>query len=359
MIVTDQELENKDQNSFGPWMVVERKKGRKKLNTSSVSELENNWKERKHVGPKTNGSGAGALNEQTVYQNITRESVQNSNVSSEAGPVQNGPMVSLDVEITAHTDPNSSLLQVKQKGRKDKVSNKDKIAATAKEARGKNISRTEKKEISHNGQNLQVESSSSDRNVGHGSGVFRDVEPSVGHTVGQRGQQSPPNGEGTVSFTRKGLQYSRRVGSGHNCKEMDQPYCDSKGGGSHTLPSSSDRVGPSSASSPSAGHVHNNECTMELDGGTDGVGHMGGANLTSNHNHPPDLSISEQDLDDGMHEDSPSDCPKGGGSMFHGGSVHSDHTSLLLSKGQHVDQELSDGGRPVDTRTGQMGHELL
>ncbi|GKU87915.1 hypothetical protein SLEP1_g2242 [Rubroshorea leprosula] len=377
VIATDQELENKDQNSFGPWMVVERKKGKKKLNnknsqlslqnekqdstqrTNSVSELGNHWKERKHVGPKTNGSGAGALNDHTVYQNGTREPVQNSSISSEVGPVRKGSMVSLDVEITAHTDPNSSLVQVKQKGRKDKVSNKDKITSNAKETRGKIISRTEQKESSENGQNLQVESPSSDRNVGHGSEVFRDVEPSVGHLAGQRGQQSPPNGEGTVTYTRKGLQSSRRVGSGHNYKEMDQPHCVSKGGRSHSLPSPSDRVGSSFASSPSSGYVHNNECTMELDGGSDGVGHMGGSNLTSNHIHSPELPIFEQDLDDGMHEDSPPDCPKGGGSMFHGGSVHADHTPFLLSKGEHANQELSDGGRPVDTRTGQMGHELF
>ncbi|GLT63531.1 hypothetical protein SLA2020_360900 [Shorea laevis] len=57
----------------------------------------------RNVGPKAKGFGATALNGHTIFHNATWELVQNSSFSSEAEPAHNGPMVSLDVEITAYT----------------------------------------------------------------------------------------------------------------------------------------------------------------------------------------------------------------------------------------------------------------
>ncbi|GLT29816.1 hypothetical protein SLA2020_046590 [Shorea laevis] len=247
-----------------------------------------------------------------------------------------------------------------QISRTDKILAPDKIAAHSRETRGKESLDSPFSQLkpSHNGQHLQLESSPSNRSVGHGSGLIPETQSCVGHSTGQRGQDHPIR-EGSTNVTAKGNPSNRRVGSGYYSKEMGQSNRHSERHRPHSASTFASRLDSSPSPTPSVGHVHHLEGQMGIGGEHSGMGYLGRTDFATDQYCPPPQSIPEQNLHVGTHEDDPPSTLTRGSTVLNEGSLHPDPTPVLLSRGQHVDQESTDGHCPVEPTTRQMGHEFF
>ncbi|GLT62321.1 hypothetical protein SLA2020_349690 [Shorea laevis] len=350
---SDLSQDPKEQQSFGPWMVVEKKRNRRKTTQKNLQSLSSAEKQSTHsgvnstsqltgpkngsnsTGPGINGKIEAALNEKAVDSNGSVEFTKRLDESLGKNQAQVYNQVSPKNHNKAHSD---SLfvdsMQDKSRARKDK------IAAHPKGTRGKTISRTstEQKKPLNNGQNLQDAISPSAGNSSYGSGNLQHDELRMGHFSGQGGQESSSNEKSSLKTSGKGPQPGGRLGSRHDCTEVVQPDSGGERYRPYSFSPTTTRMDSTSTPNSSSRYVHHNEGSMELDGGNHRLGNMGGSDLPSDHNHSTVQSLSGQDLNDGSNENDPSSYPSGGSAMLNESSVHSNNPAVLLPRGQHVDQ---------------------
>ncbi|GLT32930.1 hypothetical protein SLA2020_075600 [Shorea laevis] len=363
-----------DQNSIGPWMVVDRRKNKKKnFNGSSqnsqgtqncansVSEVKDNRTEKMQVGPELNGTLENAFNEDTVTNNGTLKQMQKEAMEDGNGQAQGYGQVRKKSISWAQSNLKNSTMQVNQIQRKDKEICKDKISLHKKDTRLKGGSKglTIVQKDSQDVNNLQHEISPSTRNVGHESDIAKDSESCLGCTVGQGRQLSATNAESVISATRKGLQSSRGMGPTNNSNEVDQPYCASKRGGSYSFSSSTIGLGTANPKSSITRQVHHVQSNMELGDGDCGMEPPGGTDLPPNHNHTVLQRVPEQDINERTHEGCSSHSQEGGSTMLYRGPLHTNSSTILLPGSEYADPQQTNGHCSVESKTGHMGAEFL
>ncbi|GKV40168.1 hypothetical protein SLEP1_g47836 [Rubroshorea leprosula] len=311
-----------ESQSFGPWMLVERKRSKKKPSTSFKAGQSNISMEKQSNHPQANsvsgpsglrvGSRAhiskgsvrvdSALNETTVMPNGLNPSPHQKNQQC---PAPNGGPNIGKAQIPQQTQPI-------HKG--DKV--QDKISSTPTPTRGKTS--FTKNSTNHNKNQTNVKSISSERSstsnlvLDNGSNNIHHAQPYMGCLFGQQ-QQNPTNGGCSLTDSGKEPNSNRGlVGRGDEDmlaqtdlgKEKCGPYAISS-------PTSNARVDPTSATSSGPKFVHSGVGKMDLDDRDGSLGRMVRTDLTEGSFIPSGSPISTPTQDDRMHEDSAFDNPKG------------------------------------------------
>ncbi|GLT60393.1 hypothetical protein SLA2020_331600 [Shorea laevis] len=371
-VVADEVLT--EQQSFGPWMLVERKRNRKKHGNkansnlgvqekqskvqgdNSVSQLTKAKNGSKPIGSKSNSMVDRAFNAVAVTQNGSLTNVGSNIQLEHIGPQQKDNQVSSNIIKQSQTDLNHVLVQ---ENPKSTVTNK--ISLNPKSTRSKmgNKNMVEPIRSINHGKSVQSKSSASYRTLGNGSSLTCEVESGLGHLSYQRRQPDSSYGGSLGDSTGKEPSLSGRMGPRHNSKEMGKSNCGDQRDRSSSPPTSTNRVDSSPTIDPSLGHVSRHSSTMELDGRNCRMGILGVKNLSNDHTSSNEQSFSQQSVDDGKHEDGSLDHHEGRGSMLNEGALQTDPSSVLLPRSQYDGQEANRGLSLVDARTRQMGHELF
>ncbi|GLT78262.1 hypothetical protein SLA2020_498020 [Shorea laevis] len=363
-----------EQQSFGPWMLVERKRNRKKHGNkansnlgiqekqskvqgdNSVSQLTKAKNGSKPTSSKSNDMVDKAFNDIAVTHNGSLTNVGPNIQQEHIGPQQKDNQVSSNIFKQSQIDLNHVLVQENPKSTVT-----DKISLNSKSTRSKmgNKNMVEPIRSVNHGKSVQSKSSASYRNVGNGSNLTHEAESDLGHLSCQRRQPNSSYGGSLGDSTGKEPSLSGRMGPRHNSKKMGESNCGDQRDRSSSPPTSTNRVDSFPTIDPSPGHVFHHSSAMKLDGRNCRIGLLGGTNLSTDHTGSNELSFSQQSVDDGKHEDGSRDHHEGIGPMLNGSALQSDPSSVLLPRSQYDGQEANRGLSLVDARTGQMGHELF
>ncbi|GLT25441.1 hypothetical protein SLA2020_438470 [Shorea laevis] len=375
----DPNLDSKEQQGFGPWMLVERKKNRRKPNGkfsdssnqhgkpstshggNSSSLLTGSRDELKQNHGKAILSKDNTINDPTVTCNGSFATTGPEAHLEENGPSTTDNQVSSNGVALSNTNLDFLMVQDSPRFCQDKAVDKDKISVRPKGVRNKKESlafvcldpalRDEK--------NLQSASSSAVGSLGNGSKILPETVQGVGHLSYQRRKQHSANGDGTVNATDKGSNPHRGLGSRHNREELDQTGSGAEGCRPHFASTTSTRVDPTPSSNTSPRHVPYVESDMDLDRREVGLGVLGGTDFPSDCKDPRSQYVPQQDVVYGKHESCASDHPTGGGSMQYESSLHTNCTPVLLPRSEHDDQEQIGRLNSLEPRVGPLGHEFL
>ncbi|GKV53434.1 hypothetical protein SLEP1_g59960, partial [Rubroshorea leprosula] len=336
---------------FGPWMLVDRRKNRRKLNgkapgsgnqqsnlnsshggklSSQLTESRSGSKRRDEM---VNTLGNNPINDPTVGTNGSINTNGPLNHSQNQGPNLSANQISSNVTTSSHTNSISFMVQDPHGLPRDNAKGKDISITCSKGTRKEDKS----KKISAGGHpkdvnNLQSSSPSTIGSLGNGSKDLREAVPTVGHLFSQRREQHFANGESIVTASAKGINTGGRLGSRHSSQELDPSGCGSRRSRSHPVSSTPNRMDSTSPSIGSPRHVSHLESDMELDRGETRVGVLGGTTLTSDSVGSGEQLVSQQNVATGKHEDRPLDYSTGGSSMCHESSLHSEDYSVLLPR---------------------------
>ncbi|GLT67470.1 hypothetical protein SLA2020_397780 [Shorea laevis] len=372
-------LEPEEHHGFGPWMLVERKKNRKKPNgkldglsnqqskantaqgVNSEYELTGSRNRLKHSDGKASHSKDNAFNVSTVNCNGSVEFNGSEAQLQGHGPIATTNQVSSNKTLLAKSDPNLFTVQDPSCFSQDKTVGKDKVAVWPKETRSRKegLAPVDPNPNTRDVKGLQAAPSTAHGSQSNGSKILRETVQGMGHISGQRRKQTVSNGGGSEIAIGKGSKPNRGLGSGHSHQKLEQTSGSAKGGRSYPISAASNRMDPSSASSAGTGHVSHIESDMELDGREAGVGVLGGPNFSSDSKNPEIQFVSQQNVVNGEHEGCAPDHSERGGSMQYESSLHSDCAPILLPGSEHDDQEQTERHSSMEPRAGSLGHEFL
>ncbi|GKU96985.1 hypothetical protein SLEP1_g10165 [Rubroshorea leprosula] len=366
-----------ENQGFGPWMLVERRKNKKKVNNNhlshSASRLTGTRNGSRVPNSKGNVISDIAINAVTVNSNGSNAAIQLSNSNSKAhnssssplaqdGDVNNTPahrntgqanQVTMGSIITSPSSngPNVSL-QVRPKTIADKATVADKISLSPFVARGK-VSSFKKSgsqpKISQNVRNhpltkLAPSCGTSD----HGSNHLHQAKSLVGCTANQQEQSSNPNREGVVISPQQESGVDRGMDIGNDSELLAESHSYNERSRSHSFSSPTNGREYSTSGTPVSRLMHPSEGCLVTTGGDNEMGRLVRADSSQAIHVAGRTTLPLSIQDDRMHEDSASGGHEGGSAELYA-PVPADCAALLLPRSQHDGPEQ---GRSAEVAPG-------
>ncbi|GKV17362.1 hypothetical protein SLEP1_g27876 [Rubroshorea leprosula] len=370
-----------ENQGFGPWMLVERRKNKKKVNNNhlshSASRLTGTRNGSRVPNSKGNVISDNAINAATVNSNGSNAAIQLSNSNSKAhnssssplaqdGDVNNTPahrntgqtnQVTMGSIITSPSSngPNISL-QVHPKTIADKATVTDKISLSPFVARGKASSFKKsgsQPKISQNVRNHSLtKSTPSTGTLDHGSNHLHQAKSLVGCTANQQEQSSNPNREGVVTSPQQASGVDRGMDIGNDPELLVESHSYNERSRSHSFSSPTNGRDSSTSGTPVSRLMHPSEGCLVITGGDSEMGRLVRADSSQAIHVAGRTTLPLSIQDDRMHEDSASGGHEGGSAELYA-PVPADCAALLLPRSQH---DGSEQGRSAEVAPGCCQH---
>ncbi|GLT63477.1 hypothetical protein SLA2020_360400 [Shorea laevis] len=354
-----------DNQGFGPWMLVERRKNKKKQSTTqlnnSVGRLTGSRNGSRNLNSKGNVNSDTTINVVTVATNGPVTASQPLSSNSKGHNISSPPMT--EAEGPSHDPTHQSTTHTKQATKRtttDKFTISDKISPSLPFTRGKSPSKrsTTQTRNSQNVKNSTPARSASPRaSSDHGSHHIHQAQPHVGCSFDRQEQQVYLAGRGSSVDFRQKPTTDKGMVARDSSKLLAQAYSCDERSGSHPLSSSPNGCDPTASGAPVSRFMYHSEGSLDITGGDTEMGQLVGTNSSQVVHNAGATPIPMSIQDDRMHEDCASYSQEGG-ITEHSVPIQADCAAVLLPGGQYDGFEQ---GRPasVAPRTSQVDDDHL